>query len=475
VAETEHVVQFYEQDAFLLDEVAAYLGAALREGGACIVIATPEHRSGIAQRLRASGADLAGAGRDGRFVMLDAAETLARIMANGAPDRTRFVEVVGELVGRAARDGRRVRAFGEMVALLVDEGNPAAAVRLERLWNDLGQTHTFSLVCAYPMDRFGGGARAGLLHELCTAHSSVIPAESYTALPTPGERLRAITSLQQQAQSLAAEVEERTQVEAQLRLALAERDRLLEAEQAARERAETALRVRDEFLSIAAHELRTPLTSVVGQAQLLLRRYERGGQPQPEQVVQALGAIQGQGGRLSRLISQLLDVSRLEVGRLVLERRPTDLAQVVEEAVSAVRAWGKRLTIAVTTVLHRRPLEVTLDRLRIEQVLNNLLENAVKYGPEGGPIEVALAQAERVWAEVSVRDHGPGIPADKRGRLFERLFQAHADGHGSGLGLGLYISRQIVQQHGGLIWAEFPPDGGARFVVRLPLQLTAQE
>jgi len=113
--------------------------------------------------------------------------------------------------------------------------------------------------------------------------------------------------------------------------------------------------------------------------------------------------------------------------------------------------------------------------LRLEQVLTNLLDNAVKYGPDGGPVEVVLVRVGSDTVELSVRDRGLGIPAEKREQLFERFYQAHANGNRGGLGLGLYICRQIVELHGGSIRAAFPPDGGTRFVVRLPLALEEPE
>jgi signal transduction histidine kinase len=110
-----------------------------------------------------------------------------------------------------------------------------------------------------------------------------------------------------------------------------------------------------------------------------------------------------------------------------------------------------------------------VDPLRLDQLLTNLLDNAIRYGPEDTPIEVTLRACPAGQVEIAVRDHGVGIAEEKRGRVFERFFQAHAEGHQSGMGLGLYIGRQIVELHGGTIAAEFPPDGGTRFVVRLPV------
>ncbi len=110
-----------------------------------------------------------------------------------------------------------------------------------------------------------------------------------------------------------------------------------------------------------------------------------------------------------------------------------------------------------------------VDRTGIEQVLSNLLDNAIKFSPEGGPVEVEVGRAADGEMCLMVRDHGIGIAPEKRQAIFERFYQAHAEEHRSGLGLGLYITRQIVTQHDGTITAEFPEDGGTRFVVRLPV------
>jgi PAS domain S-box-containing protein/excisionase family DNA binding protein len=230
--------------------------------------------------------------------------------------------------------------------------------------------------------------------------------------------------------------------------------------------ARDAINLRDEFLSVASHELRTPLATLSAHAQLVLRRLSRDGQLEPERLGLALETIIGQSEKLSRLVGQLLDISRLDSGKLALERRPTDLAALVEQVVADAQARSQRHTITVSAP---EALQVCLDSLRLEQVLCNLLENAVKYSPDGGRIEVTLSCHGPAAAELSVRDHGLGIPPEKRGRIFERFYQAHGEGHRSGLGLGLFISRQIVELHGGEIWAEFPDDGGARFRIRLPL------
>jgi signal transduction histidine kinase len=455
----EHVVQFYEADAVLLDGVAEFIGAGLRSGDAGLVLATPAHRAGVEERLRAAGLDVAGARASGQYAALDAAEALTRFMVDGAPDPARFAATIGDAVARASSGGRRARLFGEMVALLVDEGNHAAAIRLEQLWNELQQSHAFSLLCAYPMARLGGETLAEALGDICAAHARVIPAESYMGLPTPDERLRAVARLQQRATWLESEISQRRRAEERLRVAL-------EAERIARQEAEAALQLRDEFLSIAAHELRTPLAGLLGYAQLAQRQLKRAGQLEPERVAQAMDIINNQAGKLSRLLSQLLDVSRLEAGKLTLERQATDLTVLVEHVVAGARglAHGRAITVAAPP-----SVEAWVDPLRLEQALMNLLDNAIKYSPADGEIEVGLARPLAAVVEIWVRDRGPGVPPERRARLFERFYQAHGNGHLRGLGLGLSIARQVVELHGGEIRAEFPPDGGARFVMRLPI------
>jgi len=207
--ESEHFVQFYETDAFLARAVGEYVGAALGSGDAAVVVATPAHRRAIRRKLRERGLDVPRAVARGRYVALDAAGTLARFMTNGAPDAARFAEVVGGVVARAARAGRRVRAFGEMVALLWEQGNRNAAVRLEGLWNDLRKAHTCSLFCAYPIACFHGPGCDRPFDAVCACHARVIPAESYSALRGDRERLAAVSGLQQRVGSLEVELASR--------------------------------------------------------------------------------------------------------------------------------------------------------------------------------------------------------------------------------------------------------------------------
>lgn len=223
MGESEHVVQFYEHDAFLLDTLSGFIGAGLRAGEGCLVVATKPHRESLEDRLTAYGLDLTLARTQHQYLALDAAETLAAFMVDGTPDQQRFTAVVGSLVARLAERHRRVRIFGEMVALLWAEGNGAAATRLEELWNALRKTHPFSLFCAYPMRGFRGVAHADAFAEICMQHSQVIPTERFMDLPSQDARLRSIAQLEQKAASLEAEIAVRQNVEE----ALAGREREL--------------------------------------------------------------------------------------------------------------------------------------------------------------------------------------------------------------------------------------------------------
>jgi PAS domain S-box-containing protein len=227
-----HSVQFYGDDSFLLDGLSRFVGAALGAGDASIVIATKAHRAGLMQRLQACGLDTALAVQQGRFITLDAAETLSLFMVDGWPDGKLFHEVIGKVIRQARTASRgsqqRIAAFGEMVALLWLDGKAEAALRLEQLWNELAATQSFHLHCAYPLGLFSNEEHGKLIEKVCAEHTHVIPDESYTSLQGDEERLRSITLLQQKAQALATEVAERKKAQYALQLREAELTDFLE-------------------------------------------------------------------------------------------------------------------------------------------------------------------------------------------------------------------------------------------------------
>jgi PAS domain S-box-containing protein len=231
--------------------------------------------------------------------------------------------------------------------------------------------------------------------------------------------------------------------------------------------AQQAIQARDEFLSVAAHELRTPVTSLRGFSQLLMRQIDRGAALDPARLRRALQTIDEQSTKLTRLVAQLLDVSRIQAGRLSLDLQEIDLAALVENAVAAAQA---NTTRHVITLHGMSPLRLLADPIRLGQVLTNLLDNAIKYSPTGGPVEVEASQPTGDMVRLSVTDRGIGIAPEHRPHIFDRFYRAHAGSNFGGMGLGLYISRQIVELHQGRIEVESPAEGGTRFVVSLPIR-----
>ena len=224
-------------------------------------------------------------------------------------------------------------------------------------------------------------------------------------------------------------------------------------------------RLKDEMFSIASHDLRTPATVIKVQAQRLKRRFNTGDAEQ-EDVQEGLTMIADQADRLSKLLSLLLDLSRIEAGRLELERAPTDLRSLLINMARAQQATAEGHLIEVDA-----PIEVIgqWDPRRIEEVIQNLLSNAVKYSPLGGPIFVRL-RADGARATVTVSDSGLGLAADDVPRIFERFYRGRDIRRVEGAGLGLYICQAIIAAHGGEIWADSDgPGQGSTFAFTLPL------
>jgi PAS domain S-box-containing protein len=216
---SEHAVRFYEEDGSLLDGVAQFMGSGLEAGGAGVVIATAEHVERTAERLGRRGIDLGALRDEGRYVALDARETMDRFLVGDLPDPRRFEEVVGGVLLRASSGATRSRvwAFGEMVALLWAEGKQEAALRLERLWNDLATRHSFSLLCAYPMSAFRGDADGRAFRDMCGEHRRVVPSEAFGSLASAEDRDRYVADLQQRAVALDRETSRRKTLEETLR------------------------------------------------------------------------------------------------------------------------------------------------------------------------------------------------------------------------------------------------------------------
>jgi signal transduction histidine kinase/ActR/RegA family two-component response regulator len=607
----EHFVQFYEAESTLLEAIHDYAIQGLQTGAAAVLIATRAHLNALEERWTAEGFDLQAAREQGRYVALDAEETLERLLLDGWPQIKRFATVVEPIITTALGHSRRVIAFGEMVALLWQRAQHDAAIHLEELWNGLAQKYPFALFCAYPLAR-SEHLPAEALRRVCTAHERTISTErrayrleraladqiqaraalraSESLLHTETDALAKLNELSTRlwrAQTLAEglnemlgalielvgaekgdiqlldresgilriaahrgfnqdfldffrevsldsdcacgralrsgqriiieDVETDSSSEALRPIAraadfravistplLSADDTLLgvasthfrrprrptlqqlrrldlyvrqasgfiqrcSMEQTLRE-SERALREadqrKDEFLALLAHELRNPLAPI----RYALSAARKAGCT-AKQTLRAEEIIDRQISHMSRLLDDLLDVSRITRGTLELKKCQTGLTPVLDAAIEAARPIleTKRHTLALQ--LPAEPVLIEADPVRLAQVFSNLLINAGKYTDAGGRIELSVEPAIREIL-VRVRDNGIGISGEMMTRLFTMFSQAEgalarAEG---GLGIGLALARGLVELHGGTIVANSAGSNrGSEFIVRLPL------
>jgi len=254
-------------------------------------------------------------------------------------------------------------------------------------------------------------------------------------------------------------------IASRLRRAEQRRTELLTLERQAREEAERAGRMKDEFLATLSHELRNPLSAIVGWAQVLHT------QPLPPQVVRGLEVIERNARAQTRIVDDLLDMSRISAGMARLDIRSVDLQKIVDSAILPIQPAAHAKRITIDKVSSPTAGTTPCDPDRLQQVIANLLTNAVKFTPEGGWIEVRL-EHRHPHAEISVRDSGIGIDPEFLPFVFDRFRQADptTTRQHSGLGLGLSICKQLVELHGGTIRAASDGTGkGSTFTIRLPM------
>ncbi|MGZ4855818.1 MAG: MEDS domain-containing protein [Candidatus Angelobacter sp.] len=203
-----HAVQFYESDPSLIEVLGNQLGAALEAEDTVIVIATKKHREGLMEELAARHIDLEAAAQAGRYMEFDASECLTNFLVDGVPDRKSFENTIGSMLRRAVADvkpGHRLVLFGEMVALLWAEGKKDSTIRLERMWNDLGQRHTFHLLCGYLASAFDGSEHRRYFFNICGEHTHINPAESYPERESEKQRRR-VARQEQKTKALETEI-----------------------------------------------------------------------------------------------------------------------------------------------------------------------------------------------------------------------------------------------------------------------------
>ena len=465
----QHSVQFYETEQYLSSVVSDYLADGIESGESSIVIASPRNRELVAAGLESRGCDVAGSSGCKRIQMMDARETLDRIMSGNSPSPKRFAEVVGGAVEMVRHESRTsVRAFGEMVNILWQDGNREGAIELEELWNDLGKSSSFSLLCAYKISNFESEADARDFSRICSHHTSVIPTERYT-WSDEGAQLVEVAMLQQRAAALEVEVIRRRALETELLKSLAERDALVERERSARAEAESASAAKSEFLAMMSHELRTPLNAIGGHIQLVLMELHG---PVTKAQREALERADRSQQHLLSLITNVLNFARTESSEIAYHFEDVAVAPIISDVARLLEPLALASRLQCSVYLNDASgVRVRTDRERVHQILMNLVGNAIKFSPPGGSIVLETTLDDQA-VTVHVRDTGPGIPAAKLERIFEPFVQLRSrpDSSREGLGLGLAISRDIARGMGGNLTVTSVLGAGTTLSLSLPRQ-----
>ncbi|MBW3619481.1 MAG: MEDS domain-containing protein [Actinobacteria bacterium] len=441
----QHLVGFYETEAYLAGAVARFLLPAFEDDAVAVVIATPAHHELFRAELVERGLRAADV-----YVALDAADTLAAFTdADGRLDPDRFRTVMGAVVERHRRPGRSLLAYGEMVVLLWEAGDVKGALQLEQLWNDLADTHRFTLLCGYPTTAFADDTDTEAFRAVCDAHGAVLPPERFSSLQDPDERQRAVAVLQQEAVAGANEREALRRKQQELEAAL---ERLTEVD-----------RVRRQFVAMVVHDIRNPTVVISGLLDFLREAWPELDQ---QEVSEYLTTASRNASKIQRLLDDVLLMSRIESGQFEYEIAAVDLPRTVREAADDVRAaTGRAIEVAVPSRLG----PALADEGRQAQIVGNLLSNAVKFSAADTTITVTLADLGDRLA-VHVRDEGPGIAAadvDKLFRPFSRLPRRDR-AQTPGTGLGLFITKALVEGQGGSISVESQPGRGTTFTYTVP-------
>lgn len=431
-----HFCQFYSHREDLIESLVPYFQAGLRQHERCLWITSqPFGVEDARSALRSAAPEVDTCIMRGQLEIIDHRDWYLR---THQVDTDTMLEQWVRSCSQALADGYAgLRLTGNIYWL--ERKDWASFLQYEQKVNHTFRRHRILGLCSYCLERCHSEGILDVVqhHDFALArrHGSWDLIES-TSLKLAKEELR----------SLHDELEGR----------IAERTAELER----------AVRVRDDFLSIASHELRTPLTTLSLKTDNLLRALERGDELPREQLIQRTKRVRQQLHRLDHLVQGLLDVSRISAGRLEIQSEEFDLGDLVCEVVGRMREELDRTGVPVQLAIEPGVCGCW-DRFRLDQVITNLLSNAMKYGLRH-PIDVTVtAVAGR--ARVSVRDRGIGIPPEHHARIFERFERAVPERSYGGLGLGLWISQQIVQALGGTISVTSAPGAGSVFTVELPL------
>ncbi|WNG61503.1 histidine kinase [Archangium gephyra] len=439
----DHLCLVYENPEEQWGAVIPYITEGLARNEACLYVIDDRALDEVRQAFIAHGVDIDAAVRSGQFVFATKREAY---LASGCFEPRGMISFLEKTVQEAVAAGRTgFRVTGEMTWALGEACGCDRLIEYEALLSNFFPGSRASAICQYNRKRFSADMIRDVLrtHPVAILGNQVCPNLYYE---TPAMVLGQ-GSTEQRVDWMIQQLQRFRGAERKL---------------------ERAVQSRDEFLSVASHELNTPLTSLKLQVQSLTRTLARGdgASLSREKVTSIIDRTDRQLRRLSRLVSDLLDVSRIHAHKLTLEREHMDLRELVHDVVD--RISGEFTNMGVRLDIAPGPQVVGYwDRSRLEQVLINLLTNALKYGA-GKPVRVEVA-ADGARVSLSVKDQGVGLREQDRARIFERFERAISASEASGLGLGLYIAREIVQAHGGDISVESRLGEGSTFTVSLPM------
>ncbi|HEX5752820.1 MAG TPA: MEDS domain-containing protein [Archangium sp.] len=439
----DHLCLVYENAEEQWDAVIPYMAEGLARNEACLYVIDDRALDEVRQAFIAYGVDIDAHVRSGQFVFATKREAYLASGAFNPQAMIAFLDVPVREAAAAGRTGFRVTA--EMTWALGQECGCDRLIEYESLLSEFFPGSRVTAICQYNRKRFAADIIRDVLrtHPVAILGNQVCPNLYYE---TPAMVLGQ-GSTEQRVDWMIQQLQRFRSAERKL---------------------ERAVQARDEFLSVASHDLNTPLTSLKLQVQSLTRTLARGDGASltREKVSSIVDRTDRQLRRLSRLVSDLLDVSRIHANKMTLELEHMELRELVDDVVDRVSGEFTQMGVRLDVAPGSRVMGYW-DRSRLEQVLINLLTNALKYGA-GRPVRVDLAaDGGRVY--LSVKDQGVGLRDEDRARIFERFERAISASEASGLGLGLYITREIVQAHGGDISVESRLGAGSTFTVSLPL------
>lgn len=453
--EHSHAVQFYSDDDFLIGTLADFLFPVLQSGEAAVVFGTQSHLDGLSSRLNAQGVDVFGITATGRLILQDAAAVLRELKDGGTVDTAKLPQIAGPAIDRARAAAKgssdRVVVFGEIVALLCEEGNYVAALELEEAWNELSKSHSFSLHCAYPLAAFSREEQGEMFLKVCGVHAVVLPTEGYTALPEEGERLRTITRLQQQAAALENEVIQHQEARSRNYDLMAEVRKRELVEDRLRTLTGRLLSIRDEERRRVARELHESTAqrlTALSMNMCILQEVSKGRSAETNEIVE----------QCNSLVKGLLD----EVRTLSHMLHPPLLEEV---GLHSALLWYAHRFAERSQIKVSLQIPPNLGRLSREteiavfRIVQEALANVHRHS--GSKTALVAFKRDEQRLSVLVEDAGNGITPEKQAEL------------ASGLAgnFGIYGMRERLRQLGGTLEVK---SVGAGTLLLAMLPITAQ-